>query len=250
MLKNNYIYLLIEREFISLKKPIYKLGRTEQEHNKRMCAYPKGSSLLFQMLCNNSVKIEADLIRQFKIKYKHRDDIGNEYFEGDVTLMIKDIYEKVFNSFKQIKFFNNNTSISTPILEFVIEDDDEEEEEVVITDEFKKELDLVNKMLSYLKISHPSDEGAIVPDLFIDKFEVFYTENINKYLETFKILTGNEESIIDVINKILSLCGDCRLVKSTITKYKLTSSINQVTDMMDTGINFNWYDELQKYRYS
>jgi hypothetical protein len=30
-----YIYLLQEREFIKTNEPIYKVGRTKAEHNKR-----------------------------------------------------------------------------------------------------------------------------------------------------------------------------------------------------------------------
>ena len=53
-----YIYLLQEREFINAKKDIYKIGRTKQENLTRFTQYPKGSKLLFQIICVNSQKIE------------------------------------------------------------------------------------------------------------------------------------------------------------------------------------------------
>ena len=261
-IKNNYIYILIEREFISLKSPIYKIGRTIQDHNKRMCGYPKGSSLILQMLCNDCIKVEADLIRQFKIKYKHRPDIGNEYFEGNINLMVKDVYEKTYNSFQKIKFFNPQPSID---FEFVLEEDDEDVDEDVDEEveeevdekekiKFDQQLKLVNDMLKILHLSHPCAEGEIVPDVFIDNFEVYYysTVNIHSFLETFEnILTGDEEGIITVINKILSLCGDCRLVKTTLHKYKLTNEINHITTSIVENVNVNdWYNDIQRYRYS
>lgn len=97
-----YIYLLIEREFISLKKPIYKIGRTNQSNNNRLKQYPKGSILLFQTICNNSIEIENLLIRWFKIKFTHKPDIGNEYFEGDFKKMIQEIYDVCFKSLEKI----------------------------------------------------------------------------------------------------------------------------------------------------
>ena len=47
----NYIYLLQEREFIKTKEHIYKVGMTKQENHERFNQYPKGSILLFQMIC-------------------------------------------------------------------------------------------------------------------------------------------------------------------------------------------------------
>ena len=84
----NYIYLLQEREFIKTNEYIYKIGRTKKENTHRFNQYPKGSILLFQMICNNCENIERQIIEQFKIKFNHRKDTGNEYFEGDYKIMI------------------------------------------------------------------------------------------------------------------------------------------------------------------
>ena len=54
----NYIYLLQEREFIKTKENVYKIGRTKKENYKRFHQYPKGSVLLFQMICNNCENID------------------------------------------------------------------------------------------------------------------------------------------------------------------------------------------------
>ncbi len=95
MNSNNYIYLLQEREFINSKEPIYKIGRSTQEHTKRFGQYPKGSQLLLQIICVDCKTSEKILIGSFKKKYKHKKEIGNEYFEGDYKLMMDDIYTYV-----------------------------------------------------------------------------------------------------------------------------------------------------------
>lgn len=86
-----YIYLLHEREFISKKLNIYKIGRTGLPLLTRFNQYPKGSKLLYQRDCNNSKKIELEIINFFKNKYIHITDIGNEYFKGNYNEMIDDI---------------------------------------------------------------------------------------------------------------------------------------------------------------
>lgn len=98
---SNYIYLLQEREFITTKKNIYKLGKTKQENLQRFKQYPKGSKLILQQVCDDCDMLETQLIREFKNKYIHRRDIGNEYFEGDHNEMVKDIHNKITNNTAQ-----------------------------------------------------------------------------------------------------------------------------------------------------
>ena len=61
---SQYIYLLREREFIKTKENIYKVGRTEKENLKRFNQYPKGSELLFQMICNDCKSIEKKVLKK------------------------------------------------------------------------------------------------------------------------------------------------------------------------------------------
>jgi hypothetical protein len=91
-MNSQYIYLLQEREFIKSNENIYKVGRTEKENHKRFNQYPKGSILLFQMICNNCKKIERDIIENFKKNFRQRKDIGSEYFQGKRGDMIDFIY--------------------------------------------------------------------------------------------------------------------------------------------------------------
>jgi hypothetical protein len=89
----NYIYIIQLREFIG--KDIYKIGRTKQENNKRMGQYTKGSILHLQTTCNDCIKSEKNLIKLFKEKYIHRNDLGNEYFEGNINHMKADIFSEI-----------------------------------------------------------------------------------------------------------------------------------------------------------
>ena len=77
----NYIYLVQLREFINTK--IYKVGMTKKENYTRFNQYPKGSVLLFQMICNDCKNIEKQTIKLFKETFKHKRELGNEYFEGE-----------------------------------------------------------------------------------------------------------------------------------------------------------------------
>jgi hypothetical protein len=91
----NYIYLLQEREFIKTNEKIYKVGMTQKENFERFNQYPKGSVLLFQIICHDCKNMEIQVIKQFKEKFIQRKDIGGEYFEGNYKSMIDIIYSTV-----------------------------------------------------------------------------------------------------------------------------------------------------------
>jgi hypothetical protein len=86
-----YIYLIIEREFIG--RHVYKIGRTLQPLHKRISAYPKDSQLVIAQRSQNH-QCEDTLKKEFSRLFKHRKDIGSEYFEGDVGDMIG-VFKKV-----------------------------------------------------------------------------------------------------------------------------------------------------------
>lgn len=109
---SNYIYLLQEREFVNKKESVYKIGRTKQENSKRIKQYPKGTVLLFQIICNDCSITEKAIISIFKEKFKHRKDIGNEYFEGNYQTMIDIIYSTIKLEFGEYKVFLSNENKS------------------------------------------------------------------------------------------------------------------------------------------
>ena len=245
IMTNNYIYLLIEREFIALNKPIYKIGRTKQDLNKRIESYPKGSRLLLQMYCcNDCIEIEAKLLRWFRIKYKSHKEIGAEYFEGDYRLMIADIYDVCY---KTLDEFNKKVE-----LEYILEDDsdgdisvmDDHEHEVELG--FDDKLTLINNMLHKLGLSHPHEIDSIVPIEYIARFEVYYQQVKEKYITTFDCLCSSN-NIIDVINKLLRLCGNTQLSKMTKNKYVIIDIENM---FQAVNLSSDWLKEIQIFRYN
>lgn len=100
---NNYIYLIQTREFKNMNENVYKIGKTKQDNLKRINQYPKGSQLLLQQICSNCDVLESLLIKEFRDKYIHRKDIGNEYFQGCCYEMIKDIHNKIITCMKDYK---------------------------------------------------------------------------------------------------------------------------------------------------
>jgi len=91
----NYIYLLQEREFIKTGEHIFKIGKSKQINNKRFNSYPKGSILLFQIICDNCDSMENELIKLFDNTFVKCKNVGNEYFQGNYHEMIKCIFNFV-----------------------------------------------------------------------------------------------------------------------------------------------------------
>ena len=94
-----YIYLIQEREFLTQNLPVYKIGKSTQENCRRLNSYPKGSKLIFCNEVNECHFIERELIILLKEKFIWRNDLGNEYFEGD-------LYEIKLVIFKYINIFD------------------------------------------------------------------------------------------------------------------------------------------------
>jgi hypothetical protein len=92
-----YIYLIREREFIKSSEEIYKIGRTCQADFKRFDGYPKNSHLILFIDVPDCKLIEKIIIKKFKIHFQHKKNIGNEYFEGNKSKMIKEMIDIVQN---------------------------------------------------------------------------------------------------------------------------------------------------------
>ena len=108
------IYLIREREFIKTNENVYKIGKTTQDGIKRISSYPKGSQVIIVVKVPDCHESELKLISLFKQKFKHRNDIGNEYFDGDCEQMKSFIFDE-----SQI---NNNHLINNKLLENIIDD--------------------------------------------------------------------------------------------------------------------------------
>lgn len=92
-INTEYIYLIMEREFIESNKNIYKIGRTKQKNLDRLHQYPKQSILLFQIACIDSIVCEKNLKQIFSEIFIKHPEIGTEYFQGNPNEMIDIIYK-------------------------------------------------------------------------------------------------------------------------------------------------------------
>lgn len=106
--KTNYVYLLQISECIKMDENIYKIGMTRQENLKRFAQYPKGSILLFQMVCIDCHAIEKEIMQLFKQTFIQQKNYGNEYFRGNYHTMIEIMYhviedERIAHSKKNIQ---------------------------------------------------------------------------------------------------------------------------------------------------
>ena len=85
-----FCYLLIEREFIRLKDKVLKLGRTDRTIEQRLTGYSKDTKVLKCIFVKDSKYVEKKLIEIFDKLFYNRRDIGREYYEGDMELMISE----------------------------------------------------------------------------------------------------------------------------------------------------------------
>lgn len=108
----NYVYLLQEREFLKTSEQIYKIGKTTKLNHQRFNQYPKGSVLMFQMMCENCNLVEKQIMTSFRLKYKQRKDIGTEYFEGSPKEMIEDIFQLI-KEIENNPFGKNDEDVET-----------------------------------------------------------------------------------------------------------------------------------------
>lgn len=145
-LRGDYIYLIQTRESIRCNDDIYKIGRTNQELHKRMSAYPKDSKLLMTIdMGIDSVDSETDLIHIFNRTFIHREDWGNEYYQGDPDIM-RDIIYKYYQDHRKVK----NVATTEPSSDvFEIETNVEEQ----------------NNVESILSSNHSVDESTVVENI-------------------------------------------------------------------------------------
>lgn len=211
-MSSQYIYLLQEREFIKTNETIYKIGMTVQENLKRFASYPKGSKLLFQMICSDCKVAERDIIKKFKEQFTLRDDIGSEYFHGDYSAMIGVIYGVIKS-------------------DCVVEESDEpdsesDDEEAINAANYKLACDEISKVFPNYKLdeSFGGDKKYIIIKKHTYNYTIYYINSnnshygcYNKFYEKEHALlfhTGSLEYHYDDENKCESIFCDDRHILS------------------------------------
>lgn len=180
------VYLLQTREFINSGENVYKIGKTKQNIRKRLCGYPKGTILFFETSCSDCDSCEKDLINFFKNKYKLRSDYGREYFQGDHSLMIRDMIRLVDERYPK-----GDQSDSVP--EDVTEDISGQMTEIKIVEEVKPFTKF--KIGRNNKDTYPYrlENG----DIIFDTLSYYTTTAIKKLVNSGKIIVGDEYDITD-----------------------------------------------------
>ncbi len=100
MSKKGYLYILIRSDFIEKKKYIYKIGQTARfPPHCRLWEYPFGSLFLQIFETKLPIQFEKEVKNQLSknINLNWRKDIGVEYFEGSLQIIMNqiiNIYQK------------------------------------------------------------------------------------------------------------------------------------------------------------
>jgi len=217
IMMSQYIYLLQEREFIKTKEHVYKVGMTKKENHERFNQYPKGSVLLFQIICNNCKNMEKLVLKKFKETFKQRKDIGNEYFEGEYKSMIDIIYSTIKDE--------NEIGIG----------DDDDDENLVEKEDVEE--DLVEK--EYV------EEDWKIEDWRMDVKNKKYQEN------AFKIVCSKINNIFPDHQQDLSFVGTKKFIKIKLIDdeyfvYYINPQLKSLiySEDGDTYMDKEFYDNL------
>ena len=103
--KHGYIYLVRTREFKSLNRQVYKVGRTSQcpdTRISRLHKYTKGSEIYLILQChvNDVGLIEKEILEQFCLKWDPGPD-GSEDFIIPTNNELIEAKEIIFNVVKK-----------------------------------------------------------------------------------------------------------------------------------------------------
>ena len=210
----NYIYLLQEREFVKTKENIYKIGMTKKENHKRFNQYPKGSILLFQMICYDCKCMERIIMELFKKKYSQRKDIGNEYFEGNYKDMIDDIYTTIKNESDFLSLQNNNQNNLQNIAQNDLQNESHNEfqdDDTVKSSESAKS-DIIDNNVVHNNIVRNNISHYDIVCKYIESFFPDYEDDI-VFGGTKKFITISKNSKNEyMVNSISSKVMDCNKI--------------------------------------
>jgi len=213
-----YIYLLKEREFVNNGQNIFKIGKSRQRNTERFRGYPNDSILLFQMVCANCDRSERMIIRLFREKYIHKNEIGNEYFEGDYKCMIQDIFY-VISTTKDIIDINDSLIYNKHEKDYILNINTFEEyrkyttiQKIIINKKREREGYIQMKNKLWIEIN---DNTTITLDNQLHQYSI-NTLYKNKYND--ELLTENEYIFRKTLDKDIKKYYDKIRLKYTYDK--------------------------------
>ena len=224
----SYIYLILEREFIKTNENIYKIGRSNQNNDKRIKQYPNNSKLILQTICSDCHFSENKIISLFKTKYIHRNDIGNEYFEGDVFEMRKDI-NKIIDEFDKLSIDELQKRAKEQIIENKLNKDLEKQ---ILLQKKQEEIEILNKKKENIKKELLEELEYIERkknELIKKKEEKYNNYQLKLNKKTFK----NEK----IVNSIIDSSEDINYNKKEDENI-LQNSKDFLAEFIDNNINF------------
>ena len=85
---SGFAYIIREREFLRMNENVFKVGKCE-DIVKRFKNYPNGSELVKYYKTSDRHAFEKLFLMELKnSNIKHRKDVGSEYFEGDISVIL------------------------------------------------------------------------------------------------------------------------------------------------------------------
>jgi hypothetical protein len=231
----SYIYLILEREFIKTNENIYKIGRSNQNNDKRIKQYPNNSKLILQTICSDCHFSENKIISLFKTKYIHRNDIGHEYFEGDVFEMRKDI-NKIIDEFDKLSIDELQKRAKEQLIENKLNKDLEKQ---ILLQKKQEEIEILNKKKENIKKELLEELEYIERkknELIKKKEEKYNNYQLKLNKKTFK----NEKivnSIADKLKKNIDSSEDINYNKKEDENI-LQNNKDFLAEFIDNNINF------------
>jgi hypothetical protein len=224
----SYIYLILEREFIKTNENIYKIGRSNQNNDKRIKQYPNNSKLILQTICSDCHFSENKIISLFKTKYIHRNDIGHEYFEGDVFEMRKDI-NKIIDEFDKLSIDELQKRAKEQIIENKLNKDLEKQ---ILLQKKQEEIEILNKKKENIK-KELLEELEYIERKKNELIKKKEEKNNNYQLKLNKKTFKNEK----IVNSIIDSSEDINYNKKEDENI-LQNSKDFLAEFIDNNINF------------
>jgi len=204
----SYIYLVHPKQFVKSNQNIYKIGKTRRPD--RICFYGKGSLCVLMMLVGDCDYEEKRLIKFFKQKFKLRNDIGLEYFEGNLLEMTNIIFETC-NKMQNRKYRIKNKIINK---QKVTKEAELKCNEILVK---ASKLDLdYNNLKNKKKCT--SEEST-----FLDACEIMHSFNIKKLTIPFLENMNNKYNYINFRCTLLYFSSDA-YIEQNLINWEYTNS--------------------------